>query len=242
MTMLTNIAGASSAIDPYATKERTNTKELDRQAFLNLLMAQLQHQDPLNPMEDKEFTAQLAQFSSLEQLNNINDGIKSLNEGSSRQDMLGAVSFIGKDIRAYGQSVSKETDSTTKAETISKVYYELEEPVADMYVNIYDSYGSLVHTEKVGARQAGSYEFKWDGKDSNGNKLADGVYGVGIAAENTEGKPVMVYTEVNGTVSGVSSESGIPMLRLTDGRSVSFFNIKEIVGDGSKKTDTSAAG
>lgn len=237
MTMLTNVTGASSAVDPYATKERSQTKELDRQAFLNLLMAQLQHQDPLNPMEDKEFTAQLAQFSSLEQLGNINDGIKSLNEGSNRQDMLGAVSFIGKDIRAYGDSLSKE------GEAVSKVYYELEEPVADMYVNIYDSYGVLVRTDKIGARQAGSYEFQWDGKDHNGSDLADGVYGVGIAAENADGEPVMVYTEVSGKVTGVSSESGIPMLRLSDGRSVSFFNIKEIVSNGgSQANDTESAG
>lgn len=237
MTMLTNVTGASSAVDPYATKERSQTKELDRQAFLNLLMAQLQHQDPLNPMEDKEFTAQLAQFSSLEQLGNINDGIKSLNEGSNRQDMLGAVSFIGKDIRAYGDSLSKE------GEAVSKVYYELEEPVADMYVNIYDSYGVLVRTDKIGARQAGSYEFQWDGKDHNGSDLAGGVYGVGIAAENADGEPVMVYTEVSGKVTGVSSESGIPMLRLSDGRSVSFFNIKEIVSNGgSQANDTESAG
>ncbi len=235
MTMLTNVTGASSAIDPYAAKTKSESGALDQSTFLNLLMAQLQHQDPLNPMEDKDFTAQLAQFSSLEQLNNINKGIESLNTSAGRQDMLGAVSFIGKDIRAFGNTVSKEGNAITKA------FYELDEPVKDMYYNVYDSYGVLVNTVKVGARQAGSYEFQWDGKDFNGSTLPDGTYTMAIAAENADGKPVMVYTEVSGTVSGVSGENGIPMLRLTDGRTVSFFNVKEIVSDGSsKKTDSNA--
>ncbi|EMG35673.1 flagellar hook capping protein [Desulfocurvibacter africanus PCS] len=236
MSMLTNITGSSSAIDPYASTPKSKSGALDQSTFLNLLMAQLQHQDPLNPMEDKDFTAQLAQFSSLEQLNKINEGIEGLNSSAGRQDMLGAVSFIGKDIRAFGNTVSKEGTSITKA------FYELEEPVSDMYVNVYDSYGALVDTQKVGARQAGSYEFQWDGTDFNGAKLSDGTYTMAIAAENAKGESVMVYTEVSGKVSGVSGESGIPMLRLTDGRTVSFFNVKEIVSDGeSSNTDKSGA-
>lgn len=226
MTMLSNVTGASSAIDPYASKPKSESGALDQSTFLNLLMAQLQYQDPLNPMEDKDFTAQLAQFSSLEQLNNINDGIESLNTSAGRQDMLGAVSFIGKDIRAFGNTVSKEGTSITKA------YYELEEPVSELYINVYDSYGALVSTEKIGARQAGSYEFQWNGKDFNGKTMPDGVYTMAISAENAEGESVMVYAEVSGKVSGVSGENGIPMLRLTDGRTVSFFNVKEIVSNG----------
>jgi len=242
MTMLNNVTGSSSALDPYSAATREPTRELDRMAFLNLLMAQLQHQDPLNPMEDTEFTAQLAQFSSLEQLNNINEGIQGLNESAGRQDVLGAVSFIGKEVRAYGTSVSKETDSATQEATVSKVYYDIEESVADMYVNIYDSYGILVRTEKIGARQAGSYEFQWDGKDHNGSPLSDGVYSVAIAAESSEGQPIMVYTEVSGKVSGVSTEGGMPIIRLADGRKVNFFNIKEIVGDGSSTNTQSDQG
>ena len=104
---------------------------------LTLLAAQLGHQDPLNPMEDKEFTAQLAQFSQLEQLTNINEGIGKMIDAGDRQEVLSAVSFIGKDVRAEGNVLSKSGDS------VSDAYYTLESPVANIYVNIFDSWGNV---------------------------------------------------------------------------------------------------
>lgn len=226
-----NTVGAQSAIDPYTASAATNaTKQMGRDSFLQLLVVQLQHQDPLNPMDDKDFTAQLAQFSSLEALENINDGVQSLNDGNTRQDVLGAVSFIGKDIRAEGYNVSTQGDS------VSTVYYELESPVADMVINVYDDAGNLMASKSMGASQAGSYQFVWDGKDYNGNEVPDGVYNVAIAAEDKNGKPVYVQTEVNGTVSGVSTENGQTTFRLSDGRQVNFLNVKEIVGSAGSGT------
>ena len=80
---------------------------LGKDAFLKLLVTQLQHQDPLNPLDDKEFIAQLAQFSSLEQMNNISEGITSLVKKTQEQDMLNSVNYIGKEVTASGHSVTK---------------------------------------------------------------------------------------------------------------------------------------
>lgn len=208
-------------------------KDLDKDAFLTLLAAQLGHQDPLNPMEDKEFTAQLAQFSQLEQLTNINDGISKMIDAGGRQEVLSAVSFIGKDIRAEGNVLSKSGDN------VSEAYYTLDSAVSSVYVNIFDAWGNVIRTYQGGAMQAGSYSFTWDGMDWQGNKSADGVYGISIAAEGADGQPVLVSTEVSGTVAGVVSEDGQHYLRLKDGRTVNFMDIKEVVNPAVTSNTTS---
>ncbi|WP_457572089.1 flagellar hook assembly protein FlgD [Desulfovulcanus sp.] len=200
---------------------------MGKDEFLKLLVTQLEHQDPLNPMEDREFTAQLAQFSSLEQLTNISEGIQGLQKNSSRQEMLGAVSFIGKDVRATGDSLSKS------GEDISTVYYHMEDVASKVYVNIFDAFGNLVRTVNLDARQPGDYEFVWDGKTYTGSEAPDGVYSIRIAAEGIYGQPVMVDSEVTGRVAGVQNINGQSYLRLEDGRQVNFMDIKEVVSPGS---------
>jgi len=211
-------------------------KDLDRDAFLTLLVAQLGHQDPLNPMEDKEFTAQLANFSQLEQLTHINEGIGKMIEATNRQEVLSAVSYIGKDIRAEGNVLSKVGGR------VSTAYYELEDTVSAVYVNIFDSWGNVVQTIQGGAMQPGSYEFSWDGLDWQGKSTPDGVYGISIVAEGLEGQPVFVNTQVVGRVAGVVTEDGQNYLRLTDGRVVNFMDIKEVVNPSASSGNTGGTG
>lgn len=232
---ISNIVGRAEHEFAANPTNKQRSKELDKDAFLKLLLTQLGQQDPLNPMEDKEFTAQLAEFSSLEQLTDINEGIGSLNEGNTRMEMLSAVSFIGKEVRAEGDTISKMGDSS------SVVYYQLDEPVANAYVNVFDSWGNVVRTIESGPLQAGLYQFAWDGRDYTGNATPDGVYQVSISAEGAEGQPVLVNTEVSGKVAGVSTENGQHYLRLSDGRVVSFMDVQEVV-DSAKATPDSSDG
>lgn len=196
---------------------------LDKDSFLTILVAQLTHQDPLSPMEDADMTSQLAQFSSLEQLTNINDGISSLNDTMSQNDILTAVSFIGKEVKAEGYKVSLNEGKS------STIYYGFGETVSKIMMNIYDEEGAIVRTVELGSKEAGTYQYTWDGKDENGNKLPDGQYGVGILGEDLNGEYVMVQTEISGTVDGVVTENGTQYLRLEDGRFINMLNVKEVV-------------
>ncbi|MFW6005566.1 MAG: flagellar hook assembly protein FlgD [Desulfonatronovibrionaceae bacterium] len=205
-----------------------NHGELGKMEFLELLMTQLENQDPLNPMDDKQFVAQLAQFSSLEQLTNISEGVTAMNQNNTQQDMVGAVGFIGKEIMAEGDEISKTEDG------VSTMYYSLDDTAAKMYFNIFDGDGNMVRTVEMQARQAGEYEFKWDGKDYSGNLAPDGNYSVSIAAEGQNGEPVMVDSSVAGRVSGVQNVNGQPHLRLSDGRMINFNEVSEVVGAGSE--------
>ncbi|SDN60083.1 flagellar basal-body rod modification protein FlgD [Desulfonauticus submarinus] len=198
-------------------------KVLGKDDFLKLLVTQLEHQDPLNPMDDKEFIAQLAQFSSLEQMNNISEGINKLVQSNNTSQMLGAVGFIGKEVTAKGDSLSKEDDK------VSTVYYSLNDVAKNMYVNVFDQFGNIIYSTNLGARQAGDYEFHWDGKDFTGKDAPNGVYKVTFAAEGIHGQPVLVDTQVSGKVAGVQNTTTGTVLRLEDGRVVNFNNIKEVV-------------
>ena len=208
-------------------EERTSSAEkhgqLGKEEFLKLLITQLQNQDPLNPMDDKEFVAQLAQFSSLEQLTNISEEVKTIKEHST-QDLAGAVGFIGKEIVVSGDQISKD------GAQVSTMYYSMDEPAAKMFFNIFDSSGNMIRTVEMGARQQGEYEFNWDGKDHRGNTAPDGNYSVRMAAEGFNGQPVMIDTRVSGKVSGVQNYNGVSYLRLTDGRSFRFSEVSEVVG------------
>jgi len=208
----------------------SNTPEhktsLDQDDFLTILVAQLTHQDPLSPMQDADMTSQLAQFSSLEQLTNINSGIKGMSENMTRSDMLSAVSYIGKEVKAEGYKLSISDGN------VSTIYYGMGEPVTGIKMNIYDGEGAIIRTIELGSKEAGSYQYEWDGKNEGGEKMPDGIYGIGMLGEDTKGKPVMIQTEISGTVDAVVNEGGKQYLRLKDGRFLSFLNVKEIVDPG----------
>lgn len=217
-----------------ASNTPTSKASLGQADFLTLLVAQLTHQDPLNPMQDTDMTSQLAQFSSLEQLTKINDGVQSLNTVMGKSDLLSAAGYIGKEIKAQGYKISVAEGNA------STIYYGFSESVTEIFMNIYDSEGAIVRTVELGSKEAGTYQYKWDGRDENGNLVEDGTYGVGILGKDVDGKAVMVQTEISGTVDAVVNESGTQYLRLKDGRFVSFLNVKEIVDPGTKSvTDDS---
>ena len=127
----------------YGAEKTGKQGALGKDAFLKLLVTQLQHQDPLNPLDDKEFIAQLAQFSSLEQMNNISEGITSLVKKTQEQDMLNSVNYIGKEVTASGHSVTKNGAAVTP------VFFSLKGAASEVEVNVYDSNKNLVRTEKL---------------------------------------------------------------------------------------------
>ena len=143
-------------------------------------------------------------------------------------DLLNAVSFIGKDVKADGYNIS------INDKKVSTIYYGFGEPVTGIMMNIYDKDGAIIRTVELGSKEAGTYQYDWDGKDDNGNLMEDGSYGVGILGEDVNGDAVMVRTEISGTVDAVVNEGGTQYLRLKDGRFLNFLNVTEIVDPGAE--------
>jgi len=184
-------------------------KELGREDFLKLLVEQLKHQDPLNPMESTEFTAQLAQFSSLEQLFGMNENLAGIREVLSNQDKENVLELIGKTVKADDNTILIKDGNAVSG------LYVLEE-TADAAISIYDSNGIEIRRLYPGMQDAGEYDVAWDGKDSSGEMAEDGIYSFEITATDKAGNYVTANTYITGEVTGVTYKYGIPYLIIGD--------------------------
>ena len=196
--MVSNVSGVSG----FDTTINNESNTLGRDTFLKLLVAQLQHQDPLSPLENTEFTAQMAQFSSLEELYNINDNLKNLELYEASINNAQAVSFIGKEVEAIGNTIQ------IRNETPDDLRYDLMGDAAAVYIDIYDSDGYPVRQVEKGSQSSGSYSESWDGRDDDGNTLPDGTYSYTVSAGGPEGSAVIVNSYVTGKVTEVVFNDG----------------------------------
>jgi flagellar basal-body rod modification protein FlgD len=187
----------------YQSSDSEKTKKddaLGRDAFLTMLVAQLQNQDPLNPMDGTDFSAQLAQFSQLEQLINLNDSMDSLATSFSKKSEGDAVSYIGK------QVTGNVNIMTVDEGTVSGGFYNLSK-AADVMVSITDADGKTVKTLYPGQQATGSHLISWNGTDNNGDAVEDGSYTYTVLA-NTGSGFAAVPSSITGTVSGVAYNNG----------------------------------
>ena len=200
MDVLQGISGISTA--QTTTTSSTSAAKVDtlgRDQFLTMFLAQLKNQDPLNPMESQEFSAQLAQFSSLEQLFNVNENLESMMTAQEDASRLQALNFIGKEIVAEGDSLSLEAGKAVTGR------FDLD-AAADCTVKILNEEGIAVRTIPMGYLGAGSQSFQWDGRDGSGNSMEPGVYTFGILALSESGTQVSSTTQISGKVTGVNLE------------------------------------
>lgn len=189
-----------------AAQPGTAAKEMGKDAFLRLLVSQLQHQDPLNPADSTEFTAQLAQFSSLEQLANIHDALAELKLYQASINNAQSVSFIGREIEFQGDRVELEAGRPVNLE------FELQGAARQASVSLYDASGHFVRDFALEGLAAGRQTVSWDGSDRNGSPVPAGVYRFEVQAQGAKGEPVAVTPFARGRVSGVLFENGITYL------------------------------
>jgi len=183
----------------------TSDKELGKDQFLMLLVTQMQNQDPLNPMNSTEYTAQLAQFSSLEQLYNIDETLEFIKSGQTRDSSYQALDFIGKEISAQGEELSFNSKETAIGS------FSIQE-TADCSAWIQDSDGNNIREISLGPMQPGTHNFDWDGYDDAGKMQEDGIYGFEVIAKDKDGQVLPVETMITGKVNKVNLEGNSPVL------------------------------
>ena len=187
----------------------TNSQELGRDQFLTLLIAQLKNQDPLNPMESAEFTAQLAQFNSLEQLFGVNENLAGIQEMLYNQDQENLLDLIGKTVKANDNTILIDDGS------IMSGSYTLEEG-AGVTISIFDSNGFEVRRLQPGSQDAGEHDVSWDGRDESGEMVGDDIYTFEVTARDEAGNYVDAHTHISGQVTGVTYQYGTPYLMIGD--------------------------
>jgi flagellar basal-body rod modification protein FlgD len=188
---------------------------MGKDAFMQMLIAQLKNQDPLNPMDGTEFAVQLAQFTSLEKLTNLNETMKVLPEYLSSFANAQMVNMIGNEAVAKGNVI--DVNSTS-----AKVTYRLPSAVSSATIKIYNPSGMLVDTLKVGSQEAGVNSMTW-----NCGNIAPGSYTYDISAVDQNGKAIAVDTLLQGMVTGASFKNGSAYLTI-HGREVAFADVISI--------------
>jgi len=197
----------------------------EKEDFLNLLVAQLKYQDPLNPLEGTEFASQLAQFSSLEELKNL--GSK-LDNGLQADILLAqsinntmASTLLGKEVRAIQDQLSFEGEGE------EEIGFDLTGSASKVTVKIFDSNGNVIRTIEDENLTAGEHSIIWDGRDGRGNMTPAGDYSIQIKAVMS-GAEVTVQPLISGRIEAVKFVDGNPVL-VVNGREVSFGNVLEII-------------
>ncbi len=217
------VAGVYSADQQAALAAQNSgpTDELGKDAFLKLLTTQLQHQDPLNPMENAEFVAQLAQFSSLEQLQGLSDGMESLYLVNMSMNNAALTGLIGKDVVATGNDFHY---AGTGDETVT---YAASAAATTSSITITNADGDVVFTKDLGPMSAGDGSYTWDGKDLNGQACAEGDYSFAITATDAQGAEVAVTEQMRGRIDGMDLSSGSPLLTM-DGISIELGSVQSL--------------
>ena len=211
-------------IDPTAStaQSKASVKILGKDDFLNMLIAQLQHQDPLNPADSTEFTAQLAQFSSLEQLSNIHESLENMEQFQASLTHSQAVSYIGKEITAAGSGLHLRDGQTAAC------HFELEANAALTAVSIYDATGGFVNSFETGPLGPGRQSAIWDGTDFDGNQMPAGAYKFEIQAVDAANESVRVRPLMSAMVTGVSFKDKTAYL-MTELQSVALDKVIDVM-------------
>lgn len=175
----------------------TKNQALDQDAFLKLLITQLKNQNPLSPQDNTEFVSQLAQFSSLEGISNLNDTVTSLASGMQSSQALQASALVGRTVEVETDKAYLYSDGLVRG-TIA-----LPESTADLSLNVYDSNDNLVLHKDFGQQEAGDLPFAWDGTNNDGTKVDAGTYRFEVKAAGTD-KSITVPTYLGLNVNSVT--------------------------------------
>lgn len=224
MSISSGVNATGSVLDQYQLKTETKTdKELGKNEFLNLLVAQLNNQDPLSPQENGEFIAQLAQFSQVEGIEKLNTSMESLLSGYQSSQALQASSLVGRKVIVPTDRAQVDTAQTFKATAV------LPASSPNVWVNVYDNGGSLVNRVNLGQQSAGNVSFMWDGKDSSGNTLPPGAYRFEAQASiNGENKALSTMLPANVDSVTLGQNGGELMLNLAGLGSIGLSKVQVI--------------
>jgi flagellar basal-body rod modification protein FlgD len=203
-TTTTNTTNSTSSTASAAGVAGSQQLAGNFNTFLTLLTTQLQNQNPLDPLDTNQFTQQLVEFSSVEQQVNMNSNLQTLISLQQTSEATSAMQFLGSNVTISGKTATLAANSPAS--------WSLNSPSpATGNITITSSTGQTAYTGTV-SLNSGNQTYSWNGQGSNGVTWPAGQYTLAITASGTNGQPVTVATQIQGTVSGVDLSQNPPQL------------------------------
>lgn len=220
------LTGSLSGFGSVNNNSRDKNNVMGKDDFLKLMLTQMRNQDPLNPMESAEFAAQLAQFTSVEQLMNLNDAMKTSLDANyllsqSINNTL-AATLIGKEAKL------DTTEFKYLGQEEQTLGYNLSTNAKSVTIKIYDESGALVKTIENVSGNAGDNKLSWDFTDNKGDKVSHGKYRFEVTATDYNGNMINTNGYLFGKIEGVRfTELGTKLL--VNGVEYKLSDIREIL-------------
>jgi len=218
INQVTNPLLAELAIKPAAS-----SKALDKNAFLELMVAQMNNQDPLSPQDNGDFIAQLAQFSSVEGIDNLNSTVDSLATSMQSSQALQASALVGRTVH-----INTDQSNLTRDGVVTGSI-KLDSSTNNLNVSISNSGGELVKQVELGSQTRGDVRFLWNGLDNEGNRLPPGNYFFSAEA-STGGVTSQMQMALSANVDSVSiNPDRSVVLNLAGQGAVPLLSVEEIL-------------
>ena len=219
---VTNTSSAVSAQLSTVNSKKANVKdEMSQQAFLTLFTTQLQNQNPLDPVKNEAFVAQLAQFSQLEATTKMADSLEMMSTTMQGDRLMTGAALIGKKV-ASPKGTAELIDGANVAGVLS-----LANGANSVNLDVFDKNGVKVFTQSMGRQPAGDMNVRWEGFNAKGERMPAGRYSV-VATVDAFGEISQVPISTPSTVKSVTYLNNQLMLELQDGSSVSLSDVQRI--------------
>lgn len=225
-----NHAGLDNAISEINTRGSSHSvastqpsNEMGQADFIELLVAQVKNQDPSKPMEPSQFMNQLAQFSTVNGVQELKNSFDTLADKLSSDRSLQATNLVGRDVLVPGNHGLLNASGAINGQI------NLPEQASEVILKISNSRGALVRSLPLGAHDGGSLQFQWDGLADDGSSVIPGSYKV-VAEAFINGAKQAVEVELETRVDSItlSKDGAGTLLNLASGKSVPLSFIQQI--------------
>jgi flagellar basal-body rod modification protein FlgD len=200
------------------------------QTFLKLLVAQMNNQDPLNPMDNSQLTTQMAQINTVTGINTLNGTVGKLMSQLQQSATIQSAQLTGHSVMVTGSSLVLNAASATNPTPSAVGGFNLPVAASQVAVTVTDANGSVVRTLQLGAMAAGFQDFTWDGNTDAGAAAAPGNYQFKVGAADASGASVAaVPYNLQTVVGAVPQADGSTALMLGNGGQTPYASIKQII-------------
>lgn len=218
-------------VDPNQKVRGVGSNAMDKDAFFKLMLTQLKYQDPTNPMKNHEMAAQLAQFSTLEQMNNMNTTLSEIKNGGKPAEQFQALNLIGKVVSGDSSRLAR-----TDFDKEHDFKFSLPHDAKSAVVKVFNQKGDTVRQFSFAELKQGENKIVWNGQSDQGQKTPAGDYRFQVEAIDSSGMKMVPKTDFEGTVSGLSFGTDGAVLQVGN-QSVRLKDVRQFTDPSLMKND-----